>query len=239
MFGYTGSSQTFIVPNGVTSLTITASGAQGGAAGGVTTAKIPVTPGATLDVEVGGQPGSSGAGGYNGGGAGGGSGSTAGQGGGGASDVRIGGTSLNDRVIVAGGGGGSSVSGQNFLGSIGGLGGGLIGQSVPSGAATGGTQSAGGAGGGPCGTAAVAGASGSFGVGGAGGNGIANGSGGGGGWYGGGGGGGWGLTINAGPCTTEPPGAGAGGSSYAEPSATNVTMMQGGNYGNGSVFIFW
>lgn len=247
-FSYTGGSQSFVVPSGITSLTITAAGAQGGAAdegltvayaapqGGSTTAMIAVTAGSTLDVEVGGT-GASGAGGYNGGGAAGGTPPSAGLGGGGASDVRVGGNALNDRVVVAGGGGGNSQ--PNMFGGAGGAGGGLVGGSVVAGAATGGSQNAGGAAGGPCGTAAVAGTAGSFGAGGAGGSGLSNGAGGGGGWYGGGGGGGWGLLINSGPCTAEPAGAGGGGSSYVTPSATNVTMTQGTNSGAGSVTLVW
>lgn len=82
-FDYTGAMQSFVVPSGVTSVTVTATGAGGGAdgcfgasGGGVTVATITVTPGETLDVFVGGQGGTAstptgGAGGYNGGGAGG------------------------------------------------------------------------------------------------------------------------------------------------------------------------
>ncbi len=126
-----------MVADGVCEVEIVAAGAQGGmsdyrsgdegdgnpmpgGAGGVATAVVTVTPGETLQVNVGGQGGEGtaadggGAGGWNGGGAGGGlaedpqtesSGSGAG-GGGGASDVRRGGTDLEDRVVVGGGGGG-------------------------------------------------------------------------------------------------------------------------------------
>jgi len=82
---YTGGPQSFVVPAGVTQVTITAYGAQGGTdcyqftggLGASVTATIAVTPGETLDVEVGGMGGSpsgtsycttAGAGGYNGGG---------------------------------------------------------------------------------------------------------------------------------------------------------------------------
>src|SRR5579863_6146795 len=68
-FVYTGASQSFTVPAGMTSLTIQALGASAGGFGGFTNATIPVTPGTVVDVEVGGQPQGS-TGGYNGGGAG-------------------------------------------------------------------------------------------------------------------------------------------------------------------------
>ncbi len=109
-FSYTGGAQTWTVPTGVTSVQVTAVGAQGGGSygglGSQVVATIPVTPGQTLGIYVGGQDSSGTTGGYNGGGAGGYSGSDVGYGGGGASDVRLGGTTLADRVVVAGGGGG-------------------------------------------------------------------------------------------------------------------------------------
>ena len=61
-----------------------------------------VTPGATLYINVGCQ-GTNSAGGWNGGGYPYGEGS----GGGGATDIRVGGTSLSNRIVVAGGGGGA------------------------------------------------------------------------------------------------------------------------------------
>ncbi len=69
-------------------------------------ATVPVTPGPGHVVVVGGAGRPVATGGYNGGRAGGYSGSDIGYGGGGASDVRLGGTTLADRVVVAGGGGG-------------------------------------------------------------------------------------------------------------------------------------
>lgn len=118
-FLYTGAPQAFNVPPTVTELTIEAWGAQGGDAaptnpgvgglGGYAKSTVPVLPGETLHVYVGGRGDSPGFGGWNGGGDAGlsTSGST-GQsgGGGGASDVRQLGTALTNRVIVAGGGGG-------------------------------------------------------------------------------------------------------------------------------------
>jgi hypothetical protein len=109
-YASTGAEQTFTVPPGVTSLTVTAVGAPGGSFlpdppdGGrgaqVTGVLSSLTPGQTLYIEVGGAGGSSnGAGGFNGGGS-----SSIGKSGGGASDVRT--TSrtapdtLNSRLLV-------------------------------------------------------------------------------------------------------------------------------------------
>ena len=142
-FNYFGSEQHFKVPRGVTQLTVTARGASGpygatgsyctviGGLGGVVKATIPVTPGETLAVFVGGE-GTIGAvcgsqygngnGGFNGGGDGGRAGyNYYGDGGGGASDVREGGSALSDRVLVAGGGGGQ---GARYQGGAAGAGGG-------------------------------------------------------------------------------------------------------------------
>jgi hypothetical protein len=122
-FSYTGSQQTFTVPQCVTSVTITALGAQGanandklstahtGGKGGTALGTLAVMPGETLYVNVGGQGSASGTGGWNGG-------ATAGTstvgcsggpagGGGGMSDVRQGGTALSNIVIAGAGGGGS------------------------------------------------------------------------------------------------------------------------------------
>src|SRR4051794_10717966 len=103
-FAFTGAEQTFVVPAGVTSLTVGAVGGTGKGGGAPAEAKgnISVTPGQTLYVEVGGSA-TGRAGAFNGGGPGGNS--TAG-GGGGASDVRTvaraaSGT-LTSRLIVAG-----------------------------------------------------------------------------------------------------------------------------------------
>ncbi len=132
-YEYTGALQTYLVPAGVNSITIEAWGAEGGESdgsgshglvpagqGGYAKGDLSVTPGQTLYIYVGGQGNinityqSLSAGGWNGGGDGWGgwsgnwnAGNGTSGGGGGASDVRVGGTSLSDRVIVAGGGGGS------------------------------------------------------------------------------------------------------------------------------------
>lgn len=230
-FNYTGSVQTYTVPTGVTSIQIEANGAQGGGTyggnGGKAIGTLPVTPGAVLQVYVGGKPTAQlGAGGFNGGGAtlvlpcGGGDGWP----GGGASDVRTT-ASLNDRIIVAGGGGG-----QGWSNGVGGAGGGTIGgDGAPSWITNtegrGATQSAGGTGGvyssgpnspAPSGTFGIGGDSSPLGT-------YCTGGAGGGGWYGGGGG-----YVSA----------GGGGSSYISyPGTTNATTQAGVNSGNGSVII--
>ena len=232
-FGFTGATQSFVVPAGVTEVSVAALGAQGDGScgsgpaglGGSTTGTIPVTPGETLVVVVGGAGTScAGPGGFNGGGPGG-TGGRAGGDGGGASDVRQGGSALANRVIVAGGSGGLAE----------GNGGGSTGQAGEggSGGGGGGTQSMGGGSGLSCGGCGN-GALGALGAGGAGGAGCggypSGGGGGGGGYYGGGGGGG----HSDGPC-----GGGGGGSSYAGPSATGVTLLQGVQAGDGQVVITW
>ncbi len=101
-FGFTSAPQTFVVPVGVTALSVQAVGGGGNASEATDT--IAVSPGQTLYVLVGGSASGT-AGGFNGGGAGG---SPGGFGGGGASDVRAT-TDPSSRLIVAGGaaGGGS------------------------------------------------------------------------------------------------------------------------------------
>jgi len=192
-FSHTGAAQTWTVPYGVTSASFDLYGAEGrgfdvvasrvrGGDGGQTLATIPVTPNATVRIFVGGV-GVAHRGGFNGGG-------DAVYGGGGATDVRIGGDALSDRVLVAGGGGGGGArcigaSGSAFGGNGGGVNG-WAGSDPQCGISPGGggTQSAGGSNGGALGQ---------------GGSGDGGGSGGGGGYYGGGGGSG---------------GPGGGGSSF-------------------------
>lgn len=239
-FSYTGSVQTWTVPGCITSITVDAYGAQGGASsgwagglGGRVQCTLAVTPGSVLNIYVGemghtSSTGIIGYGGYNGGGN-----ATATSnacgGGGGATDIRVGGTALTNRVVVAGAGAGA---GQGS----GGAGGGLVGaQGSTNGQgvwATGGTQTAGGNGGlysnGGCapGSYAQNGSlgQGGYGITGTGGCTSSGGSGGGGGYYGGGG-----MQIN---------GAG-GGSSYTGTGTSNVTHTQGANSGNGSLTIVW
>lgn len=148
-YNYTGTVQTYIVPNNVTTINIESWGGQGedvselyspqtGGLGGYSTGDLAVTPGETLYIYVGGE-GIAGVGGFNGGGNGGTAtaaspdfGGSAGAGGG-ASDIRQGGTTLNDRVIVAAGGGGAGRDYTNGscvpcgTGGNGGAGGGLSG----------------------------------------------------------------------------------------------------------------
>jgi hypothetical protein len=263
-FNYKGKQQTFEVPTGVTEVSVIVRGAgtptavyTTGANGGYVHATIPVTPGETLYVFVGGagKAGSGyagGPGGFNGGGNGG-SGnytSNGGVGGGGASDIRRGGNKLADRVIVAGGAGGGGVGVYGFYAwGPGGAGGGDVGQNgfpgpeYPSGnGGGGGTQSQGGPGG-PGGYLSGSGgdgAAGALGTGGVGGcctTRSAGGGGGGGAGYYGGGGGGAGVIATSG---SGGGGGGGGGSSYIEPSATHVTNTQGGaSSGNGRVVISW
>jgi len=196
-FNFTGAQQSFVVPPDVLSIHIQAWGAQGadatisttglGGLGGFAEGDLAVVPGQTLEIFVGGQGAtvvdSFGGGGFNGGGNANATGFERG-GGGGASDVRVSGISLNDRVIVAGGGGGANGVDTGFGGAGGGLTGGDGGSAQ---AGFGGTQNSGGAGffsPNVC-------LDGEFGVGGSSnmGGGIAC-PGGGGGWYGGGAGGG-------------------------------------------------
>ncbi|MFY7908867.1 MAG: 3-coathanger stack domain-containing protein [Emticicia sp.] len=251
-FNFTGNLQTFIVPAGVTEIDIAAKGAQGGrnqagilgGLGGLASGKLAVTPGQTLYIYVGGQNG------YNGGGTAGSSTCTSaiGGNGGGASDIRLGGTALTDRVIVAGGGGGA---GGNRLsgcgrGTGGGGGGGYYGGgggaawpgATPGSLPTGGTQTSGGAGGVSTYETAAPGNFGGLGVLGVGGNGGAelpsnqagnsNAS---------TGANGGGLSGNNGTYSGNFVGqSGAGGSSYLGSLATASTTS-GVNTGDGSVTI--
>jgi hypothetical protein len=147
------------VPAEVYTATFDVYGAQGGhgagykaasgGLGGGARATLPVTPGQTFQITVGGVGGAgnvgsashyqiaSGAGGFNGGAIGGATvGATndygSGGGGGGASDVRSDGSSLSDRIIVAGGGGGGGGRGgsaccNSDVAGSGGPGGGIAG----------------------------------------------------------------------------------------------------------------
>ena len=217
--GYTGGSQSFTVPAGVTSIAVNIDGASGGTGtyaglGGQVTGTISVTPGEVLTIIVGGDNG------YGGGGAGGGSG---GSGGGGTFIEDASGNYL--AVAGAGGAGGS--------GYTGGAGGGLTGGQGTNAGGEGGTQSAGGAGGlGESGSKVLyVGGNGSLGQGGAGGyttGGYSNG-GGGGGYYGGGGAGWYEISQHS-----YYNGGGGGGSSLVPSGGTTTS---GVNSGNGSVVL--
>ncbi len=179
VFAYTGAEQTFTVPGGVSSVSVTATGAAGGGPssgtsltagrGAVVTGSVAVTPGQVLFVEVGGTGGIP-SGGFNGGGDGATRNSLSVGGGGGASDVRLvsraSGGSLGSRQIVAAGGGGSAFPAAAG-GDAGAAGGNSPGASTAGGGA--GTQTAGGLGG--CNPLNVGcGANGALGIGGVGGS---------------------------------------------------------------------
>ncbi len=224
-FSYTGGQQSWIVPNGVTSINATLYGAKGadatysnpgdGGKGGKVQANLPVTPGQTLYFFVGNTPTCPNCAGWNGGG----NGSSGNSGGGGgASDIRTNGINLSNRILVAAGGGGGGCYCFSTYGTDGGDGGGLVGGSgvdnnnLGNGGGGGGQNSGG--------IAGCSGASGSLGQGGTGTNG---GGAGGGGYYGGGAG-----------CYDQ---GGGGGSSYASANATNVIHSFGNNSGFGFITI--
>ncbi len=267
-FKYARHQQLFKVPLGVTRITVVARGAAGGSPpysprrgglGGRVYAEVPVQPGETLYVFVGGA-GSEGFGharaGFNGGGEPGDRYSFA-SGGGGASDVRQGGARLSDRILVAGGGGGQGAYDNG--GGPGGAGGpstGGAGGDAPSGGGGGGAgggQTAGGQGGpggyASCHSPSEAGQSGTLGVGGDGGDGNAYyqgseegggaGGGGGGGYYGGGGGGAGASGVYG--CDGMPGGGAGGGSSYVEPKAIEWREWRGWKdaIGNGLIVFSW
>jgi hypothetical protein len=215
-FTSTGTTQTWTVPAGVSSVSIKEWGAGGGGGssnyassgggGGYTFDVLPVTPGETLTIIVGsggqaknaGQSGAFGGGGsangYNGG-----------QGGGGGrSEVRG-----QAGTVTAGGGGGGGCTYAAV--DQAGAGGGTTGASDAQGSAAGGTQLAGGSGGNP-------------GVQYKGGDSITNASyyvsgSGGGGWYGGGSGGAWSGTGAY---------SGAGGSGHLYSAITGTTLQGSG-----------
>ncbi|GAB5387512.1 MAG: hypothetical protein Alpg2KO_04800 [Alphaproteobacteria bacterium] len=216
------------------------SGYNDGGHGGYVSGVLPTDSVSSMTVVVGGG-GARRTGGFNGGGNGGDGGSNyrdAG-GGGGATDLRINGSSLSDRVAVAGGGGGGS--GPNG-GHGGGLTGGHGGNWGNGRRGYGGTQTSGGAtGSNPCCYGGgLNGPGPGFGVGGAGRDSSAGGGGGGGGgWYGGGGGAG----------NNYEGGSGGGGSNYVPDSgwvndqncldgqvdaALNAPQRQAGNNCRGS-----
>ena len=233
-FDYTGSLQTWQVPDGIDAVRfeVYGAGGGGGSQGGKVTGTLFNLPD-TLYIAVGGE-GTVGVrpeGGYNGGATGGGSVGDSGSGGG-ASDIRESGSWLT-RLVVAGGGGG-----QGSGGNLGGNGGGLLGDAGSAGSLSGGgqpgTQLAGGLEGGPdFYGGGVAGSKHNGGVGGSGSgiNPFAGGGGGGGGYYGGGGGSGSEDSDDTGS-------GGGGGSGYAKPSATaDVQFTVGARSGHGLVIL--
>lgn len=236
VFGFTGADQPWMVPANVTSVDATALAASGGCAlggwGGEAVASVPVAPGDTLHVYVGGAGACSVAatlpGGWNGGGnkftdAGD---SWEGGSGGGATDLRRVGTTLGDRVLVAGGGGGQGWGGQAGHGggtegeTCSGVDGGCVDETC---GGRGGTQLTGGIGG-FC-YAGCEGQAGTLGQGGTSDGCAAAGGGGGGGYYGGGGGA---------HCS------GGGGSSRVDfPGNVGTSTMAGVNVGDGQLTLVW
>lgn len=238
-FNYTGAMQTWTVPPCVTSINVIVAGAKGGGNtggnGARITATLNVTPGQVLNIFAGGQGGcGNSSGGWNGGGTGWAS-SPANSaynscGGGGASDIRIGGTALANRVIVAGGGGGKSGGSGNVAGGAANCNNGAAGTSTYGSGGGGGTQTSGGTAGTPWAGTPPGGSAGTLGIGGQGGFwSTASGGGGGGGYYGGGGGG------NDGCCTGANGGGGGGAGSSLVPAGG--TCLAANNTGNGYVTI--
>ena len=249
----------YVVPEGVCQLEVDAIGAEGGSIGTFSTgglgghaqAIVPVNEGEELLVNVGGrgEDGLGGptpaAGGFNGGGDGGAQSGTdqiGGSGGGGASDVRAGGFTEGERLVVAGGGGGSGngSDGQGVNDANGGDGGGLAGgdgfstdpTNAPDAGGGGGTQTTPGAGGdsGPSSSDGDPGVGSQGGDGGPQIGGPAAGGGGGGGWFGGGGG----ATFTTNPGAV---GGGGGGSGFTPDGSGMTNGVDGENEGNGIVTI--
>jgi len=245
--------QVYVVPGGVTSIRVSLTGAAGidtfcsglAGRGGSVTATIPVTPGETLEYNVGNYFTASASGN--------------------SSDIRRSPYALADRLVVAGGGGsnadfaGTDINGSCTgirtgpgLGGDGGAPAGLSGTgqdpalcTFQAGRPGGGGQLDGpGTAGDTCG-AGGAGGPGVFGHGGVGGDSgtavapCSHGGAGGDGWYGGGGGGGTRSAVIGSPggCTNASGnpiaktigGGGGGGSSFADPSATGVVFTVGVN----------
>lgn len=228
-FSYKGSVESKTLEKGKYKLEVW--GAQGGISqhcsstentGGYSYGTLSLSQKSTIYVNVGGQGGSNSpwSGGFNGGGSGYGASSTDSAGGGGATDVRVNGNGLNNRVIVAGGGGGNGCT--NW---IGGKGGGSIGQQGYGGSSFG----PGGAGGSQNTGGQVN--SGSFSTSGSLGQGGSTTGG-----YGAGGGGGGYYGGAAGNCDSGGGSSGGGGSSYIG-GVTGGYMQQGGNSGNGRALI--
>lgn len=247
-FHFSGESQFWVVPDGIYTIRLSAYGASGGhgsgpeyvinmgGKGGFATGKIAVNPGDTVYIFIGDRGAnaklaSSAAGGWNGGGDGGFDATyveNSAGGGGGATDFRIGGMALENRVLVAAGGGGA---GKNVPGGDGGAEVGMDGQAYGVGApGLGGTIYAGGA----VATTERGATAGEFGIGG---NGSTNsdshgGGGGGAGYYGG----------SGGTATTDHlaghSGSGGGGSSYVGGVTEGVTIPSQ-RIGTGLAVIFY
>ncbi len=211
VYSYTGSDQSFEVPDGVVLITVTAWGGGGGgygsagAGGGYAWGELDVAPGESLTIIVGG-------GGANGESYGGGGAGTPYLGGGGMSAV----VRADEYLLVAGGGGGASYGGT----AAGGAGGGSEGADGGDGGyctgGGGGASTGGGEAGSPDGGAGSAGQ---------GGAGATLAAGGGGGFYGGGGGGG------DGNCSSGGYGGGGGGGSSFVPDGGSTEVGSGSSPG--------
>ncbi|MBH1964723.1 MAG: hypothetical protein I8H77_10335, partial [Comamonadaceae bacterium] len=265
-FGFTGGAQSTPVPAGVTSMRVFLTGAQGGSGrsgagtiggspnspggagglGGRVSGTAAVTPGATLFINVGGQGSQA----VNAGGLGQGGFGT----GGGATDLRVGGNAVGNRVAIAGGGGGGGNAGWStanvIAGGAGGVGGGGIGgagATVPGGSGPfgggGGSVGSGGTAGAGCGGFPATAGNPSTGNGGNAANfsgsfaGAGFGGGGGGGGAIGAGGGGAGVGTTACQQNWNGGGGGGAGGSTAANGLTNITINNGVNAGNGSALI--
>jgi hypothetical protein len=210
--------QTLIVPQGITQLYVELYGskATSGGLGGKASGYLSVIGGDTLNLFVGGNDGLNGGAGFL---------PSLSLGGDG-TDIRIGGTGLEHRVIVAGGGGSNGTLGAGGAG--GGLNGGNGIGNEDTGGGNGGTQDNGGSGG----IGFINGLNGEFGLGGLGGN-IDYGNGGGG-YFGGGGGA---SEDNNNPIPSDS-GGGGGGSSWGHPQLiTGFTTESGVNDGTGYIVI--
>jgi hypothetical protein len=243
---YSGSDQTFTVPNGVTSIDVRVWGSAGGGAnssyytqqgggagGGYSKGTVTVSGGQVLGIVTGqgGIPNST-AFTYGWGGPGGNSTNAAASGasGGGMSGV-FSSTTLSQAtsLVLAGGGGGASPAADVNAPYAGGGGGNVAGQDgVPASSGRGGTQSAGGAAATVNSSCSVLPTAGSVGNGGGGGSsngsGPNEGGGGGGGGYWGGGGG---MCQSSG---SFPNGPGGGGSGFTAGSVTGASMTSGSNF---------
>lgn len=245
---FTTGTHEWTVPSGVSSVTVRAVGGAGGQAKWVShpdapgrgddlTATLAVVPGDVLHLHVAGHGAdasenaeTTGRGGANGGGRGGDAGDGfGGGGGGGATDVRIGGDELDDRVLVAAGGGGSGFNaGSDPVGSAGGNAGEPGSVSCNGTGAGAGTSTAGGAAGQAATCSSRVGTDGTLGQGG---DGAASP-----GTATGGGGGGGGLYGGAGGNTY---GGGGGGSSYVAPDATDVIRATASADADPSLILSW
>ena len=266
VFSYTtpGDDQTWTVPCGITTLTVNVSGAQGGTGtenggftyvggmGGNVVGTLTVSGGQVLNIFVGqkGVDATVANAGYGTGGVGGNSDANGGDGwwyhvggskvngagGGGATDIRIGGTALADRVVVAGAGGGGGANNATNNAEQGGPGGAASaaagggyynsvqnGLGHPGTGANGNNGTTGGVGGSFAGYCTPA--NGTIGAGSSACTASNNGGGGGGGGYYGGGAGCW--------------AGGGGGNNYTTGLTTVTSTTAGSQAGNGAVTIAW